>query len=227
MSQLHCGAGRWLLQKGFTCSPLDIVRALCHLTDTNIKQFPCISLREDSLHNLSDITRITGGNRRTLQFWAEQGVLRSTRQHEGSGVPREFDDHEVVVACIVNGLSSQGVTISKLVGAANSIREYLRISIYRAMFNDAIDGRGINLLLLASYSGQNAQKWMLETSLFSDTWTDGNLESSIGLLITPDFLAFLSVNLNACLSGVPFRLAHTSVEGQKIAAVSVPWPKSG
>jgi hypothetical protein len=179
------------------------------------------------LHNLSDITRITGGNRRTLQFWAEQGVLRSTRQHEGSGIPREFDDHEIVVACIVNGLSSQGVPISKLVGAANSVREYLRLPIYRASFNDAIEGRGINLLLLASYSGQNAQKWMFETSLFSDTRTDGNLDNSIGLLITDDFLGFVSINLNACLSGVPFRLAHPSVEGQKIAAVSIPWPKSG
>jgi hypothetical protein len=181
------------------------------------------------LHSLSDITRITGGNRRTLQFWAEQGVLRSTREHEGSGVPREFDDREAIVACVVNGLFSQGVPVGKLIAAAWGVREHLAVPINREMFNDAIAGQGVNLLFLASYSPKSdGPKWTSEVSMFSDTRTDGTLEESIKFTMTDNLSGFVCVNLNTCLSGVQFRLAQaSSVEGQKIPAFAIPWPKSG
>jgi hypothetical protein len=181
------------------------------------------------LHTLSDITRITGGNRRTVQFWAEQGVLRSTRQHEGSGVPREFDDREVIVACVVNGLSSQGVPVGKLIAAANGVRSHLVPPINREMFNDAIAGQGVNLLLLATYSAKSdvGPKETSEVSMFSDTRTDSTLEDWIKFLITSDLVAFVCVNLNACLARVLFRLAQSSsVEGLKAPTFSTGWPKS-
>jgi hypothetical protein len=165
-----------------------------------------------------------------LQFWAEQGVLRSTRQHEGSGTPREFDDREVVVACVVNGLSSQGVPVGMLIGAAHGVREHLSSPINREMFNDAIAGQGVNLLLLTTYSPKSdgGPKWTSGVSMFSDTRTNGTLEDEIRFIITDNLLAFVCVNLNACLSRVQFRLAQSSsVEGLKIPALQVLWPKSG
>jgi DNA-binding transcriptional MerR regulator len=182
------------------------------------------------LHVLSDLTRITGGNRRTLQFWAEQGVLRSGRQHEGSGVRREFDDGEVIVACAVNGLSSQGVPIGKLIAAAWGVRSHLVSPIHREMFNDAITGQGVNLLLLATYSAKSdgGPKETSEVSMFSDTRSDSNLEDTIKFLITSDLIGFVCVNLNACLAGVQFQLAQSSsVEGQKAPTFATRWPPSG
>jgi DNA-binding transcriptional MerR regulator len=196
----------------------------------NRKQFPYFAFERTLLHTLSDITRITGGNRRTLQFWAEQGVLRSTRQHEGSGVPREFDDSEVVVACVVNALSSQGVPVGKLTAAADGIRRHLVPPIEREIFNDAIAGQGVNLLLLTSYfaKSDDVPKWTSLVSIFSDTRTNDTLEGTIRLLITDNFIAFACVNLNACLSGVQFRLAQQlPVDGLKSGLLGFGWPRSG
>jgi hypothetical protein len=196
----------------------------------NRKQFACFSFERIQLHTLSDLTRITGGNRRTVQFWAEQGVLLSTRQHEGSGVPREFDDHEVIVACVVNGFSLQGVPVGKLIAAADGIRNHLISPVNRAMFNDAITGQGINLFLLATYSAKSdgGPKETSEFSMFSDTRSDFTLEDWFKFLITSNLLAFTSVNLNACLARVQFQLAQEAVvEGLKAPAFSTSWPKSG
>ena len=64
--------------------------------------------------------------------------------------------------------------------------------------------------------------------MFSDTRTNGTLEESIRFIVTDNLLAFVCVNLNACLSRVQFRLAQpSSVEGLKIAALEIRWPKSG
>jgi hypothetical protein len=101
---------------------------------------------------LSDISKATGAKPRTVQLWADAGVIiaEAGTDREGSGKHREFGKLEVIIACIVTPFAADKMAIGGLLGLARVVRGFLRAPDTQASVDDAINGIGNNFLLVAS-----------------------------------------------------------------------------
>lgn len=79
------------------------------------------------LFTLADIVRFTASKRRSVQLWAEGGVIRAdpSTEREGSGVHRRFSKDEVIVACVIAAFANDNATIGSLIRLANGIRVFM------------------------------------------------------------------------------------------------------
>ena len=73
---------------------------------------------------LSDIVKVTGAKPRTVQFWADAGVIIPDlgSDREGSGRHRQFSKDEMVIACIIAVFAAEKVAI----GSLRQISKYVR-----------------------------------------------------------------------------------------------------
>jgi hypothetical protein len=101
---------------------------------------------------LSDISKATGAKPRTVQLWADAGVIVAEpgTDREGSGRHREFSKGEAIIACIVTPFAADKMAIGGLLGLSRVVRGFLREPDTQASFDDAINGIGNNFLLVAS-----------------------------------------------------------------------------
>jgi hypothetical protein len=79
-------------------------------------------------YTLADLTRITGAKRRSVQLWAEAGVIRAKRETErrGTGTHRRFTRDEAVIACIVHAFARQQMAIGTLLEISQVMRRWVR-----------------------------------------------------------------------------------------------------
>ena len=100
-------------------------------------------------YELSDIVRITGAKRRTVQFWAESGALKGNpiTERAGSGVHRTFSQDEVLIACILNGFARKGIAIGWIIQSAEIVRRVIEAPFNRNVISHALHGSGMNLLI--------------------------------------------------------------------------------
>ena len=80
------------------------------------------------MYTLADLTQITGAKRRSVQLWAEAGVLQAapSTERSGSGVHRQFSRKEAIIACIVHTFALKGVPIGRLLTISKGVRHSLR-----------------------------------------------------------------------------------------------------
>jgi len=73
---------------------------------------------------LSDLVSITGIKRRTVQLWAEAGVIQSDASTEraGTGVHLQFSWREVKVACYLSPLCELQLPIGKMLELSKTMR---------------------------------------------------------------------------------------------------------
>jgi hypothetical protein len=78
-------------------------------------------------YTLADLERVTGAKRRSLQLWADAGVIKAVRgtHRAGTGTHRLFPFHEAVVACIVHAFALHQIAIGELLTISARIREAL------------------------------------------------------------------------------------------------------
>jgi hypothetical protein len=78
-------------------------------------------------YTLADLTRITGAKRRSVQLWAEAGVIRAKRDTErrGTGTHRRFSRDEAIIACIVHAFARQQMAIGVLLTISRVVRSWL------------------------------------------------------------------------------------------------------
>jgi hypothetical protein len=100
---------------------------------------------------LSDISKATGAKPRSVQLWADAGVIipEPGTDREGSGRHREFSKSEVIIACIVAPFAADKMSIGGLLGLARVVRDHWLDKNTKAL-DDAINGIGNNFLLVAS-----------------------------------------------------------------------------
>jgi hypothetical protein len=98
---------------------------------------------------LSDIARVTGAKPRSVQLWADAGVLVADvgTDHEGPGTHREFSRDEVVIACIIAPFAADKVAIGGLLNLAHGIRHAQ--SKFPVHFEEAIGGKGEVILAIS------------------------------------------------------------------------------
>ena len=106
-------------------------------------------------YTVATLIRLTGAKRRTVQFWADQGLIHATKatQEQGPGVHRTFTRGEAIIACLIHPFSlgwrgDQSRSISELREIANTIRRLLKPPVTRADFERAIIGDGQIYLVL-------------------------------------------------------------------------------
>src|SRR5262245_28796105 len=75
-------------------------------------------------YTLADLTRITGAKRRSVQLWAEAGVIHAKRETErrGTGTHRRFSRTEAIIACIVHAFARQQMAIGALLTISKAVR---------------------------------------------------------------------------------------------------------
>ena len=80
-------------------------------------------------YTLADIVRISGAKRRSIQLWAEAGVIHahSSTERRGTGTHRRFSKDEAIIASIINVFSKRQVAIGELQRLASALRRFLRI----------------------------------------------------------------------------------------------------
>lgn len=78
-------------------------------------------------YTLADLTRITGAKRRSVQLWAEAGVIRAKRDTErrGTGTHRRFSRDEAIIACIVHAFAKQQMSIGTLLMISKVVRLWM------------------------------------------------------------------------------------------------------
>jgi hypothetical protein len=102
-------------------------------------------------YSLKDLVEITGAKRRSIQLWADAGIIRAlpSTERAGTGVHRLFTREEAIVACVIHAFALRQISIGELQFIAGSIR----IDIRRGGKNveGAIGGDGDTMFVFESW----------------------------------------------------------------------------
>lgn len=78
-------------------------------------------------YSLSDLTKITGAKRRSVQFWAECGAILANKETEraGTGTHRRFSRDEAIIACVIAYFAQMHLELPQLTDLAAKFRSML------------------------------------------------------------------------------------------------------
>jgi len=81
----------------------------------------------EATFTLRDLTTATGAKPRSLQLWADAGVIRPKRgtNHAGTGTHRVFSRSEAIIGCIVNAFAQHQIAIGELLNISGRVRAAL------------------------------------------------------------------------------------------------------
>jgi hypothetical protein len=81
-------------------------------------------------YTLADLARVTGAKRRSLQLWADAGVIvpEKSTDRGGSGTHRRFSRKEAIIACIVHAFALHQIAIGELQEISTAIRFFILTS---------------------------------------------------------------------------------------------------
>jgi hypothetical protein len=75
-------------------------------------------------YSLADLVVFTGAKPRTLQIWAERGVIQPIKRTSGAGtgVHRRFSRSEAIVACVIHPFALRQISIGELLSISEIVR---------------------------------------------------------------------------------------------------------
>jgi len=93
---------------------------------------------------LADLTKLTSAKRRSVQIWAEAGVIQAIPETEraGTGTHRRFSRSEAIIACLINAWARRQQPVGVLQRIAALFREGLENPYIRKSIDKAINGNG-------------------------------------------------------------------------------------
>ena len=132
--------------------------------------------------SLSDLENLTGAKRRSIQLWADAGVIRAypRTDRRGTGTHRRFSRDEAIVGCIIAGLAIRQRPIGELLRLSNVIRDFLNSGKFRKSVEAAIGGK--DSLMVLRWGGKETPEISvcpreeLELTLFYEPWLEGDTE---------------------------------------------------
>jgi hypothetical protein len=148
-------------------------------------------------YNLSDLARITGAKRRSIQLWADAGAIRADKRTEraGSGVHRTFGRDEAIIACILSEFAKDAVAIGGLVKIGEGLRSYLSKRIVHNVTREAIEKAITDEQKVYAFLGGNeAPMLMWDMRLQDYRFIFGTLDEKRRRLTV--------IYLNPCLQGL-------------------------
>lgn len=81
----------------------------------------------DADYTLANLSKITGAKRRSVQLWAEAGVIQAqpTTERAGTGTHRRFSRNEAIIACIIHAFAIQRRAIGELLTISRAVRSHI------------------------------------------------------------------------------------------------------
>ncbi|MCZ6509367.1 MAG: hypothetical protein O7G13_11695 [Alphaproteobacteria bacterium] len=113
-------------------------------------------------YTLANLTEFTGAKRRTVQVWAEGGVIQAeaSTSRAGTGVHRRFSRDEAIIACLVHAFARRLQSpIGVLLRISALVRESLGGKKFRTMIEKAISGEAEVFVVLI---GSGAPKFVIK-----------------------------------------------------------------
>jgi hypothetical protein len=107
------------------------------------------------LATLADIVKATGAKPRTVQLWADAGVIvpEAGTDREGSGRHRQFSKREAAIACVIAPFAAEKVAIGALKAIALQLRGEIELTAGgQWALNQAFLGKGINFVQVTSFT---------------------------------------------------------------------------
>jgi hypothetical protein len=103
-------------------------------------------------YTLSDLVEVTGAKRRSLQVWADRGVIQPLPDtaSAGTGVHRRFSREEAIIACLIHPFASHQMAIGELLIISRGIRGLFRVGEAK-LISAAIGGSGDSMLVYQSF----------------------------------------------------------------------------
>jgi hypothetical protein len=122
-------------------------------------------------YTLFDIVRISGAKRRSIQLWAEAGVIRAftATERKGTGTHRRFGRDEVIIASIINVFSIRQVAIGELQRLASGLRRFLKWGRNRDLIEGAISGYEPSYLIISWRTDKTPDVYFCELDTIEDT----------------------------------------------------------
>jgi hypothetical protein len=104
-------------------------------------------------YTLADLVRVTGAKRRSLQLWADAGVIRAKRgtNRAGTGTHRLFSRDEAIVACIIHAFALHQISIGELLNIASVARTHPGSMVRRNFIDRAISGESDPVMVFSSW----------------------------------------------------------------------------
>ncbi|CAH2400503.1 hypothetical protein MES4922_250002 [Mesorhizobium ventifaucium] len=92
-------------------------------------------------YSLADLTKITDSKRRSVQLWAEAGVIHADVETEraGTGVHRRFSRNEAIIAVLIARRAELRISIGMLKMLADHYRTLMQR--FDVIFEECIAGR--------------------------------------------------------------------------------------
>jgi hypothetical protein len=106
----------------------------------------------EKLYTLADLVRVTGAKRRSLQLWADAGVIRAKKgtNRAGTGTHRLFSRDEAILACIIHAFALHQMAIGELLLVASVARSSPGGG-FRSFIDRAISGEGDPVMIFISW----------------------------------------------------------------------------
>jgi hypothetical protein len=139
--------------------------------------------------SLSDLEDLTAAKRRSIQLWADAGVIRAypRTDRRGTGTHRRFSRDEAIIGCIIAGLANRQRPIGELLRLSSVIRDFLNSGKFRKSVEGAIGGK--DSLMVLRWGGKETPEIFvcprdqLELTLFYEPPVEGDADLEEIILI--------------------------------------------
>jgi hypothetical protein len=157
-------------------------------------------------YTLVDVVRMSRAKRRSVQLWADAGIIRaeSLTERRGTGTHRRFGRNEVIIASIINVFSRRQVAIGELQRLAKSIRKFMKAGKNRMLLEESINGNRRFLVITWSRPHKRVT-WNLFPELDApdvDVTDLDHLEKTLGTKMGEEFAISVLIPLRRCLAGL-------------------------
>jgi hypothetical protein len=151
-------------------------------------------------YTLAGLARASKAKRRSLQLWADAGILRAYRgtERKGTGTHRLFGRDEVIIASIINVFGQRQVAIGEMQRLGLAIREFLDSGEERVAIEEAIDGKK-RFLVVGWFIGKEAEQPLV---FLADHRHE--LDHIMYARMGWEFTCCVIVALHCCLEGLKF-----------------------
>jgi hypothetical protein len=146
-------------------------------------------------YTLADLARASKAKRRSLQLWADAGIIRAYigTERKGTGTHRLFGRDEVIIASILNVFSRRQVAIGELLRLSIAVRSFLDSGKQRLALEEAIAGQPRFLVIVWIWA-----KDVQTPEVYLGEDPDEILRSDLGL----EFTSCVLISLHYCLEGL-------------------------
>jgi hypothetical protein len=157
-------------------------------------------------YTLADVVRMSRAKRRSVQLWADAGIIRAygITERKGTGTHRQFARDEIIIASIINVFSQRQVAIGELQRLGTAIRQFLNSGTSRSLLEDAVGNVGwISRDPVPAHRVFMVLTWRRDVDPINvDVIGLAHLGEKLGMELGEESAISALISLNHCLAGL-------------------------